>query len=201
MGFHFLLHHSFISVQFSCSVVYDSLQPHELQHASPPCPSPTPGVHSDSHPLNQWCHSLPQVNNMEGTQLHPSTENWIKDLLSMALPTRARPSFLHSLPLPSGSFHEPLILIHQRGERMKTTITENQQNWSLGSQPCLLQWNNEPRHVGLPKTRQVMVESYDKTWSTGEGNANHFSILALRIPWTVWKGKKIGHWKMNSPGW
>ena len=31
--------------------------------------------------------------------------------------------------------------------------------------------------------------------------ANHFSILPLRTPWTVWKGKKIGHWKMNSPGW
>ena len=34
----------------------DSLQPHELQHARPPCPSPTPGVHSDSRPLSQWCH-------------------------------------------------------------------------------------------------------------------------------------------------
>ena len=34
-----------------------------------------------------------------------------------------------------------------------------------------------------------------------KGLANHFSILALRTPWTVWKGKKIGHWKMNSPGW
>ena len=33
-----------------------------------------------------------------------------------------------------------------------------------------------------------------------KGIANHFSILALRTPWTVWKGKKIGHWKMNSPG-
>ena len=44
------------SVQFSRSVVSDSLQPHELQHARPPCPSPTPGVHSDSHPLSQWCH-------------------------------------------------------------------------------------------------------------------------------------------------
>ena len=36
------------SVQFSCSVVSDSLQPHESQHTRPPCPSPTPGVHSDS---------------------------------------------------------------------------------------------------------------------------------------------------------
>ena len=34
----------------------DSLQPHELQHARPPCPSPTPGVHSNSCPSSQWCH-------------------------------------------------------------------------------------------------------------------------------------------------
>ena len=34
----------------------DSLRPHESQHARPPCPSPTPGVHSDSHPSSQWCH-------------------------------------------------------------------------------------------------------------------------------------------------
>ena len=44
------------SVQFSCSVVSDSLQPHESQHARPPCPSPTPGVYSNSCPLSQWCH-------------------------------------------------------------------------------------------------------------------------------------------------
>ena len=44
------------SVQFSCSVVSDSLWPHELQHARPPCPSPTPGVHSNSRPSSQWCH-------------------------------------------------------------------------------------------------------------------------------------------------
>ena len=34
----------------------DSLQPHKLQHARPPCPSPTPGVHTNSRPLSQWCH-------------------------------------------------------------------------------------------------------------------------------------------------
>ena len=44
------------SVQFSCSVVSDSLRPHESQHTRPPCPSPTPGVHSDSRPSSQWCH-------------------------------------------------------------------------------------------------------------------------------------------------
>ena len=45
-----------VSVQFSHSVVSDSLWPHEPQHARPPCPSPTPGVHSDSRPPSQWCH-------------------------------------------------------------------------------------------------------------------------------------------------
>ena len=44
------------SVQFSRSVVSDSLQPHESQHDRPPCPSPTPGVHSNSRPSSQWCH-------------------------------------------------------------------------------------------------------------------------------------------------
>ena len=44
------------SVQFSRSVVSDSLQPHGLQHARPPCLSPTPGVYSNSCPLSQWCH-------------------------------------------------------------------------------------------------------------------------------------------------
>ena len=45
-----------ISVQFSRSVMSPSLQPHGLQQARPPCPSPTPGAYSNSCPLNQWCH-------------------------------------------------------------------------------------------------------------------------------------------------
>ena len=47
---------TFSSVQFSCSVVSDSLRPRESQHARPPCPSPTPGVYSNSCPLSRWCH-------------------------------------------------------------------------------------------------------------------------------------------------
>ena len=48
--------HQLSSVQFSCSVVSDSLPPHELQRARPPYPSPTPWVHSNSHPSSRWCH-------------------------------------------------------------------------------------------------------------------------------------------------
>ena len=44
------------SVQFSHAVMSDSLRPHGLQHARPPCPSPTPRVHPNSCPLSQWCH-------------------------------------------------------------------------------------------------------------------------------------------------
>ena len=45
------------SVQFSCSVMSNSLRPHGLQHTRLPCPSPTPGTYSNSCPLSQWCHA------------------------------------------------------------------------------------------------------------------------------------------------
>ena len=46
----------YTSDQISRSVMSDSLRPHESQYTRPPCPSPTPGVHPDSHPSSQWCH-------------------------------------------------------------------------------------------------------------------------------------------------
>ena len=57
MCFTLLLDFSFYDhYQFSRSAVSDSLQPHGLQHARPPCPPPAPGVHPNSCPLSQWCH-------------------------------------------------------------------------------------------------------------------------------------------------
>ena len=53
----FSIHTGSVSVQFSRSVVSDSLRPHESQHTRPPCPSPTPGVYSNSCPSSRWCHS------------------------------------------------------------------------------------------------------------------------------------------------
>ena len=52
----FQLFYQTSSVQFRHSVVSDSLRPHELKHSRPPCPSPTPGVKSNSCPLSRWCH-------------------------------------------------------------------------------------------------------------------------------------------------
>ena len=48
--------YTFSSIQFSCSVVSDFLRPHESQHSRPPCPSPTPKVHSHSRESSPWCH-------------------------------------------------------------------------------------------------------------------------------------------------
>ena len=68
-----------LSDQISRSVVSDSLQPHESQHARPPSPSPTPGVHSDSHPWSQWCHpaiSCSVVPFSSCPQSHPASESF-----------------------------------------------------------------------------------------------------------------------------
>ena len=67
-------------------------------------------------------------------------------------------------------------------------------------QPCLTHWNYEQCHVRPPKTDGPWWRVLTKCGPLEKGMANHFSILALRTPWTVWKDKKIGHWKMNSPG-
>ena len=69
------------SVQFSRSVVSDSLRPHESQHARPPCASPTPGVYPNSCPLSQWYHptifssclqSFPALGSFQMSQFFPS---------------------------------------------------------------------------------------------------------------------------------
>ena len=71
-----------------CSVLSDPLQPHELQHARPPCPSPTPRVHSNSCPSSQWCHSA------------------ISSSVSSPFPPALNPSQHQSLFQWVNSFHE-----------------------------------------------------------------------------------------------
>ena len=62
-----------VRVQFSCSVVSDSLRPHRLQHTRSPCPSPTPTVYSNSCPLSQWCHPTIPSSVVPFTSHHPSS--------------------------------------------------------------------------------------------------------------------------------
>ena len=79
-------------------------------------------------------------------------------------------------------------------------ITENWSNWSHGPQPSLTQWIDEPCHVGPPETDGSWWRVLTKRGPLEKAVTNHSSIPALRTPWTVWKGRKIGHWKMNSLG-
>ena len=109
----------------------------------------------------------------------------------MAPRIRAGSSFPLSQSFPSGSFHKPLILIHQRASRLKTSITENKPNWSHGAQTCLTQWNYER---AMPwraiQDRQVMLEHSDKTWSTAEGNGKPLQYSCLENPMNSMKRQK-----------
>ena len=73
------------SDQISCSVMSDSLWPHESQHAMPPCPSPTPGVHSDSRPSSQWCHPAISSSVVPFSSCPQSREMQIKTRMSYHL--------------------------------------------------------------------------------------------------------------------
>ena len=104
-------HDHFSSVQFSHSVVSDSLQPQELQHTRPLCPSPTPGVHSNSCPSSRWCHPA---------------------ISSSVVPISSCPQ---SLPA-SESF--PMIQLFTWGGQstgvstLASFLPKNTQDWSLG---------------------------------------------------------------------
>ena len=78
----------YISVQFSRSVVSDSLQPHELQYARPPCPSPIPGVHPNPCPLSWW--------------RHPTISSYVIPFSSCPQSFLASESFQMSQPFTSG---------------------------------------------------------------------------------------------------
>ena len=79
----------FSSVQFSRSVMSDSLQPHESQHARPPCPSPTPRVYSNSCPSSRWCHpaissSVVLFSSCPNPSQHQDLFQWVNSLHEVA---------------------------------------------------------------------------------------------------------------------
>ena len=97
------------SVQFSHSVVSDSLRPHELQHARPPCPSPTPGVHSNSCPWSRWC--------------HPAISSSVVPFSSCPQPLPASESFPMSLLFTSGGQSTGV-------SALASFLPKNTQGWS-----------------------------------------------------------------------
>ena len=129
----------------------------------------------------------------------PKIKIWIKDLLSMAPSIRTRPSFPLSQSLPPGSFHKPLIFLHQRADRMKTTITEKLTNliiWTtvLSNSMKLCTMSCRVTQEGL-----VMVERSDKMWSTKKGNGKPLQYSCLENPMNSMKRQKDRKLKDELP--
>ena len=96
------------SVQFSCSVVSDSLWPHEPQHARPPYPSPTPGVYANPRPLSQLCH--PTILSCRPLLLLPSIFPSIRVFSSeSAFPIRWPKNWSFSFNISSSNEYSGLI--------------------------------------------------------------------------------------------
>ena len=110
------------------------------------------------------------------------------------------PVFLPRNPRDGGAWWAAIYGVTQSQTRLKWLSSSSVSMMPHGSQPCITQWNYEPCHIGPPKTDGSWWGVLTKCGPLEKGMANHFSILALRTKRTLWKGKKIGHWKMNSPG-
>ena len=91
---------------------------------------------------------------------------WIKDLLSMTLPTRARLSFTHSQFVPSGSLHKPLILLHQRTDRRSKTIIPQSPEWKPQSQKANQNDHMDHSHVEL---NEAMSHAMQDSRQMGHG--------------------------------
>ena len=145
----------FSSVQFSCSVMSNSLLPHGLQHTGPPRPTPTLRVYLNSCPSNNLILCCPLLSppsiftsirvfsnesalrirwpkywsfnfNISPSNEHPGLISFRMDWFDFAVQGTFKSLLQHlSKSLPSGSFYKALILLYQRADRMKTTVTEN----------------------------------------------------------------------------
>ena len=120
-------------VQFTHSVVSNSLQPHEPQHARPPCPSPTPGVYPSSCPLSWWCHpaiSSSAVPFSSCPQSFPASESSNESALRMRWPKYWSFSFsiIPSKEIPGLiSFRmDWLDLLAVQGDFSNTTVQKHQ---------------------------------------------------------------------------
>ena len=127
-----------------------------------------------------WVTSLHFTSNSrEGTQLHPSTENWIKDLLSMAPPIRTRPS------IPSQCHQEAFKSLLSFSIRGQTDWKPQSQKTALSNSMKLWAMLCRATQVGC-----VMVKSSDKMWSTGEGNGKPLKCFCLENPMNSMKRQK-----------
>ena len=145
----------FSSVQFSRSVVSDSLWPHESQHARPPCSSLSPGVHSDSRPLSQWRHptiSSSVITLLSCLQSSPALWSFLMSQLfasgGQSTGVSASASFLPKKSQDwSPSEWTGWISLQSKGLSRVSSNTTVQKQQFFGAQPSL--WSNSHIHTPL----------------------------------------------------
>ena len=146
----------YCSVQFSCSVMSDSLWPHELQHPRPPCTSPTPGAYSNSCPSSRWC--------------HPAISSSVVPLSSCS----------QSLPA-SGSF--PMSqLFTWGGQSIGVSASESETVLFRAYKNGLWRYTTWIRILSLPAMQETLVWSLAWVDPVEEGMAAHSSFFAWIIP-------------------
>ena len=120
--------------------------------------------------------------NKEGKKPHQSTENWIKDLLNIALPVRIRPNFSNSPSLPSENH------IQRKLNKLIAWITALSNSMKLWAMPC--------RAI---QDRWVMLESSDKMWPNGKGDNKPLQYSCLENPMKSMKRQKDMTLKYELP--
>ena len=144
----------------------DSFQPHESQHARPPCPSPTPGVHWDSRPSSQWCHPA---------------------ISSSVVPFSSCPSVPPSIRVFSNE-----STLHMRWPKYWTFSFSIIPSYGhiIKSQKQKEEWTFE-RKPGECGQKSVFGAKQDTSWDAGEGglkekvstNRDSFYLLTSRFAW------------------
>ena len=137
------------------------------------------------HELHQHFHSVPPLKDKDKRLLEATWWERLWWKLGLVLMGRAKLSksliqfFINKWGSVPSLIRKLIKLI-----KWTTALSNSMKLWAMPCRVTQYGW--------------VMVESSDKTWSTGEGNGRPLQHSCLENPWTVWQGKKIGHWKMNS---
>ena len=152
------------SVQFSRSVVSDSLRPHGLQNARPPCPSPTPRVYSNSSPSSRWCHPtisssvIPFSSCLQSfPESFPRSQYFTSGGQSIGVPTSASvlPMNIQDwFPLGRTGWIS-LQSIRLSSVFSNTTV---QKHWLFGTQPSL--WSNSHPYMTTGRTRALTRQTF-----------------------------------------
>ena len=168
------------SVQFSHSVVSDSLRPREPQHARPPCPTPTPGDHPNPCPSSRWCH--PTVSSSVGPLWYSSCPSPLPILLWRHLqvwkqhyhllprdkgsPTSTRIISTEMYPLPSLTLIQRFTrLSHENPERTSENSVSTGSLWQFTMRVPSSWWNNSLQ-------KKQVFSKHQSVWGPGPFTAN-----------------------------